>query len=343
MTKAKFALVTLDYPPEKGGVARYLGNLVAASNGEVDVFVDAAAKKNWLPSIKKIRSLKTEGYAYVLISHLLPLGTAAWVARLFGGPRYAVLIHGLDLRLAQASARKSWIAKRVLRRAGLVIANSEFTAQEIRRFDPKLKPAVLTPGVEPMTFPDRVMSRTRLGIRNDEFIILAVCRLVMRKGIDQLIQALGRLPSNARLVVIGDGPDARRLKELARSLEERVTFIARAGDEERNAWYASADVFALPIREEGEDVEGFGIVFLEAAQAGLPVVAGQSGGGGEAVVDQETGLLVDPMDTTALVDVLNRLIHDQGLRSALGRAGRTRVMRDFQWKDRWQKLQSLLT
>ncbi len=324
-------------------MARYLGNLVAASSGELDVFIEAPATKNWRPAIWFIRSLKTRGYATVLISHLLPLGTAAWIARFFGGPRYAVLIHGLDLRLAMASPRKAWLARRVLRGAKAVIANSEFTRQEIETFDPHLKPIVLTPGAEPMLLPDRVIARTSLGIRNDEFIILSVCRLVARKGVDHLIEALASLPVNARLVVVGDGPDLSRLQELARLANGRVTFIQNTTDDERNAWYASADIFALPIREEGKDVEGFGIVFLEAAQAGLPVVAGKSGGVHEAVVDQKTGLLVDPNDVAAIAQALNQLIHDQGLRARLGEAGKTRVEKDFQWKDRWERLRSILS
>jgi len=370
MKKAEIALVTLDYPPERGGVARYLGNLVLASNGAIDVFVPEAHQTSgpghveqarllntspappqrggvftwmpWRPAISFIRSLKKKGYDRVLVSHALPFGTAAWIARMTGGPEYSVLFHGLDLRLALGSKRKSWILRRVLRKAKSVIANSEFTAKEIRTFEPTVHPVAITPGVESMPLPDRILARRELKVRNDEFIILSVARLVPRKGIDQLIAALIRLPANTRLVVVGDGEDRRRLEALTALVEDRVTFVPHATDEERNAWYAAADVFALPVRETADDVEGFGIVFLEASLAGLPIVAGKSGGVAEAVVDGETGLSVDPTDVDAIADVLNRLIHDQSLRQTLGLRGKARAEKEFQWKDRWNLFENIL-
>ncbi|MBM3205157.1 glycosyltransferase family 4 protein, partial [Candidatus Uhrbacteria bacterium] len=304
---SRIALVTLDYPPEFGGVARYLGNLVKSAHGEIDVFVpethatDGPGKVTavkllattfirWLPAIGFIRQLKKD-YEWVLVSHALPLGTAAWIARLFGGPKYAVLMHGLDLRLALTSKRKRWILRHVLHGADLVIANSEFTAQEITTFNSH-KPIVITPGVESILYPKRSNARRTLGINEQEMIILSIARLVPRKGIDELIKVLPNLPPNARMVVIGDGVDYRRLRELAEPVADRVQFILHATDEERNQWLAAADIFALLPRDEGRDVEGFGIVFLEAAQAGLPIIASVSGGVAEAVVGGVTGICV---------------------------------------------------
>ncbi|HEU0051420.1 MAG TPA: glycosyltransferase family 4 protein [Patescibacteria group bacterium] len=358
MNNKKIALLTIDYPPRKGGVARYLGNLVSVSNGAIDVFVPNDLDSKGPGRVQKIAfgnrfrlskavpfigSLKSKDYDLVLVSHVLPVGTAAYLSRLLGGPRYAVLCHGLDIRLASRSTRKRWLARRILRRAEFVIANSEFTAHEINMLEPRLKKMlVLTPGVESITFPDRLAARKRLGIGNDDLIILSVCRLVKRKGIDLLIETLPHLPENVRLVVIGDGPDRPRLEAIVKNTGRAVLFLTDVSDEDRNQWYAAADLFSLPARDEHGDVEGFGIVYLEAALAGLPVVAGKSGGVSEAVLDGKTGILIDPDNEDALKEALLSLIRDPHLRSTLGKNGRERVRRDFQWPDRFERLRNAL-
>ncbi len=358
-SRNRLALVTLDYPPERGGVARYLGNLVEASHGTIDVFVNEAhqvagpghverarlvrtAWPAWWPMVPVIRGFRRRGYSSVLVSQALPCGTAAWLARLAGGLPYAAILHGLDLRLALRSRRKTWLLRRILRGARLVIANSRVVADELKTLDARLAPLVITPGVEPIEFPPREAARRDLGVADETFQLLAVTRLVPRKGLDRLLDAMQLLPEDVRLTIIGDGQDRERLASIAAPLGERVCFLREADDAERDAWYAAADVFALPVRDEGDDVEGFGIVFLEAALAGLPSVAGASGGAVEAVADGETGLLVDPHDPQAIAGAIQRLRADPGLRRRLGRAGRERAKRDFRWEDRWGKLREAL-
>ncbi|MEK7473471.1 MAG: glycosyltransferase family 4 protein [Patescibacteria group bacterium] len=360
MTNLKrIALVTLDYPPEHGGVARYLGNLVEVAHGAIDVFVNMAhravgpghvelvplvrtAWPTWWPMIALIRGFRRRGYASVLVSQALPCGTAAWLARLSGGLPYGVILHGLDLRLAMRSRRKSWLLRRVLGGAKLVCANSQVVANEIRGFAPSVRPIVLTPGVEAMTFPERDAARHALAIPDGAMQLLSVTRLMSRKGLDRLLDAMQLLPEDVRLTIIGDGRDRARLASLAEPLGKRVRFIAQADDAERNAWYAASDVFALPVRDEGDDVEGFGIVFLEAALAGLPSVAGESGGAVEAVVGGETGFLVDPNDPQAIAGAVQKLRSDPELRARLGHAGRERAKQDFRWEDRWGKLREAM-
>ncbi|MDO8583973.1 MAG: glycosyltransferase family 4 protein [bacterium] len=342
----KAALITLEYPPDKGGIASYLSGLVEASAGTLRPFVSGDFMKpgrfGWLRSISFIIALKSS-FNVVLVSHLLPMGTAAWIARRLGGLPYVVFMHGLDLRLAQKSARKAWLAHRILRAATLVVANSDFTAREINAFDHVVHPLTIAPAVSVHSMPDRTVSRARLGIRNDEFILLSVCRLVERKGVDRVIASLASLPDNVRLVIIGDGPDRERLQGLAQSAGRRVTFLSAIPDEDRDAWYAAADLFVLPARDNGDDVEGFGIVYLEAALAGLPIIAGKSGGVPEAVLDGKTGLLVDPTDDEALTAALQQFIHDKSLRETFGAAGKERAKKEFQWSARWQTLSSALS
>ncbi|MCC6563506.1 glycosyltransferase family 4 protein [Candidatus Uhrbacteria bacterium] len=358
-SRKRIALITLDYPPEKGGVARYLGNLVQVSHGLMDVFVNETHRAggpghiepvrlvrtpwpHWWPMVSVMRELRLRGYASLFVSQALPCGTAAWIAKLTGGLPYSVLLHGLDLRLALRSKRKSWLLRRILRGAKTVLANSQTVADEIRAFDQKLKPVVLTPGVEEMTFPEREPARHSFGIPDGVFQVLCVTRLVPRKGVDRLLEAMQLLPSDVRLTVIGDGHDRERLLKLAEPFGDRVSFLHELDDESRNAWYAASDAFALPVRDEGNDVEGFGIVFLEAALAGLPAVAGKSGGAVEAVIHEKTGLHVEPNDSKEIAGAIQRLRADETLRRRLGEAGRRRVLQDFRWSDRWDKLLELV-
>lgn len=357
--RSRIALVTLDYPPERGGVARYLGNLVEESKGEIGVFVNethramgpghvesvqllASGWPAWWPMVSLMKGLREKGYSKILVSHALPCGTAALIARKTGGLPYAVLMHGLDFRLAMRSAWKRFLLRRILKGANLVIVNSQIVGEEINAFAPDIKPLVLMPGVEPRSFPPREHARAAFGIEPNAFQVLSVTRLVPRKGIDKLIQAMALLPEDVRLTIIGDGQDLPRLRTLASSLGERVRFLTETDDAGRDAWYAASDVFVLPVRDEGNDVEGFGIVFLEAALAGLPSIAGKSGGAVEAVLEEKTGMHVDPNDCQAIAGAISRLRGDLLLRTRLGEAGKARVARDFRWADRWGKLRELL-
>jgi hypothetical protein len=163
----------------------------------------------------------------------------------------------------------------------------------------------------------------------EEKIVLSVGRFVPRKGFDVLIEVMKNV--NARLVIIGDGPDRQRLEAL---VSHASILMSGVSDADRDLWYAAADVFVLPVREDRGDIEGFGIVFLEAALAGLPVVAGKSGGVSEAVIEGVTGLLVDPRDVNAIGGAIQELLDDPGRTQAMGGAARTRVLEDFSWKDR---------
>jgi phosphatidylinositol alpha-1,6-mannosyltransferase len=353
-------LITLDYPPEKGGVARYLGELVRASHGGIETVVveqnhDLSGPGSmvprelfwhgwpkWLPMVRVCWEMRTSHD--IIVSHLLPVGTSAMLARWFGGAPYAVICHGLDVRLAASRPLKKFIANLVLRNASLVVVNSASTAKTIKYITPELDPLVLTPGVTTPGSMTKQEARTHLGIAETEEIILAAGRIIKRKGFDVLLEATERLKDReqVRTVIVGDGPELATLKQLAEHLKHPVRFVTDAADDEMHAWYAAADVFCMPTRESTTDVEGFGIVFLEAASHGLPVVATNVGGVGEAVVDGETGVLVPQNDVATLADELRRLLSDPALRSLLGEAGRDRALRDFQWSDRWEQLKKAL-
>jgi phosphatidylinositol alpha-1,6-mannosyltransferase len=355
-----------------GGVARYLSSLAKASNGQVKVLVPLehplvppdtsyqllvtkfwwSGWPKWLPLVNRCLELKD---GIILVSHVVPVGTAAWISNLFGGPDYVVIFHGTDLQRMR-TPWKRWLLRLICSQARLLVTNSEATKTALQRLMPQADALVMTPGVERVDRMSKLEARKELGIDENTKVVLAVCRLVERKGIDTLLQALSLfdiqrsgysifseadIRDSTELVVIGSGPYAPQLHQLADLLKINVRWVENASDEEVARWYDAADVFCLPSREAADDVEGFGIVFLEAAAHGLPVIAGRGWGTEEAVVDGVTGLLVKP-DAESVAKALGELLSDEDLRQRLGDAGRKRVEKDFKWEDRWDTLVSSL-
>jgi phosphatidylinositol alpha-1,6-mannosyltransferase len=166
--------------------------------------------------------------------------------------------------------------------------------------------------------------------------VLGLSRLVPRKGFDVLIDAVAALDLTVQLAIGGAGRDAGRLERraAARGITGRCTFLGRVPDADLPALYGCADVFAMLCRERwaGLEAEGFGIVFVEAAACGVPSVAGRSGGSHEAVVDGETGFVVDPHDAAGVRAALQRLLGDDELCTRLGRAARTRAVDELTYE-----------
>ena len=169
-----------------------------------------------------------------------------------------------------------------------------------------------------------------------ERLLLTVARLVSRKGIDRVIEALSALREElpaVQYVVVGRGPDKGRLEQLARSagLQGRVHFLQDVTDEELPDAYAAADAFVLAARDEPRSVEGFGLVLLEAGAAGKPVVATAAGGVVDAVVHERTGLLVPPEAPGELAAALRRVLTDGDLGASLGRGGQEHATGEGSW------------
>ena len=176
--------------------------------------------------------------------------------------------------------------------------------------------------------------RHRIGARSP--VIATLARLEPRKGADAVIRAMPEiLNDHPRCVyaVAGGGADRARLEALATSLGvgDAVVFLGRVSDAEKSAFMASADVFAMPVRREGQSVEGFGLTYLEAAWFGVPSLAGRDGGAADAVLDGKTGLLCDGADQADVTRSLLSLLGDAALRKKLGAAARERVKRELTW------------
>ena len=271
---------------------------------------------------------------------VLPEGLVAWVvARLTGRP-LLIYAHGEELttwRQPMKMRAMVW----TYRHADLVIANSEFTRDElVKRGVLPGNIVLLYPGVDVHRFrpglPHEEL-RARIGMLEGEKLIVSVGRLSRRKGFDQVIRAVPILLQRGLAVhyaVIGIGEDLDYLKTLATQLgvAERVHFLGHVSPADLPRWYNAADVVTMPNREIDGDTEGFGMVFVEAAACAKPTVAGLAGGTGAAVIDEVTGLRVDGASRDAVAVALGRVLADPALARAMGENGYVRAIRDFSWE-----------
>jgi phosphatidylinositol alpha-1,6-mannosyltransferase len=198
------------------------------------------------------------------------------------------------------------------------------------------------PGVDPIQFrpfddEERQLARSRFGLGQDQFVVASVNRLVARKGLDVLIRAstvLAREGMDIRVMIGGVGRQHEKLARLIGELDAPVELLGRLSTEDVGRLYGAADAMAMLCHQRwlGLEQEGFGIVFLEAAAAGIPQVAGRSGGAHEAVEDGVTGLVIDqPRDHLAVAQALRSLEADAGWRHKLGQSARSRVCSEFDY------------
>lgn len=331
---ARIVVLTADLPPRRGGVARYHAAVLAALGASAEV-VRPQEDLHWLRSVLAL--LRRRRADFVLVGEVLPYGTVAWIASRVTRTPYAVICHGLDLQNAMRVPRKRAVARRVLRGAAMVIANSEMTAALARAAGAVSERIAVVPppvGITPELLRDGSVEHLRSdhaldGVR----IVLAVGRLIARKGFDTFLMAMAeviRAHPDVIPVIAGDGPEREALGALANRLGVPVRWVHDADDATLAAWYAACDVFALLPRElPNGDVEGFGIVYLEAGAFGKPVVGTWSGGVPEAVADGVTGTLVPPDEPAAAAVAMRRLLEDTELAARLGMAGAERVRREF--------------
>jgi phosphatidylinositol alpha-1,6-mannosyltransferase len=298
--------------------------------------------RHHLRQVARLRRLTRRRAVVVHCARALPEGVGAWLHRGLTGAPYVCWAHGEDIASARSSRELTWLMGRVFRSAGALIANSRNTASLLGEAGaPQGRIDVVHPGVDAMRFrpdlPGASALRERLSAGNPAALLLTVGRLQRRKGHDVMLQALARIDRRAtpvRYVIVGDGEERERLERLSADLrlDRCVQFVGVVPASDLPAYYAAADVFVHPNRIDAGDIEGFGIVFLEAAAAGLPVVAGDSGGVPEAVLRDVTGVLVSGTDVSELHDAVTGLIASPERRRVMGAAGRARVVSEFSWE-----------
>jgi phosphatidylinositol alpha-1,6-mannosyltransferase len=270
----------------------------------------------------------------------LPEGWGAWLLKARYGIPYMCYVHGEDVSYAEHSRELSWMVRRVIKGATFLVANSENSARLLldRWHVPERKVHVMTPGVDTTRFvpaePNDQQQR-QLGWQG-RTVILTVGRLQLRKGQDMMIRALPavrRAVPNVLYAIVGEGEEKRRLQQLAveHEVQDCVQFRGEPKDDELIRCYQQCDLFVLPNRQVGQDIEGFGMVLIEAQSCGKPVVAGASGGTAETLREPETGRIVCCDQPQPLADTVLQLLDRPALRARMGEAARRWVVENFDW------------
>ena len=370
-------LVTNDFPPRRGGIQSYLHTfarllppeslVVYAPRWRGDTHVRFDAEQPFevvrhpttlmlptpLGARRAARVVRERGCETVWFGAAAPLAVLGPHLRRAGASRVVASTHGHEVGWSMLPA-----ARQTLRRIGSTMDVVTYVSRYTRgrfasAFGSDAALEHVPPGVDSTVFrPDdaaRAELRARYGL-GDRPVVLCLSRLVPRKGQDMLIRAFGRIRRRvpgAALVIVGGGPYRENLEKLAQrsGVADDVLFTGAVPGAELPAHHAMADVFAMPCRTRGAglDVEGLGIVFLEASASGVPVVAGRSGGAPETVRDGETGWVVDGTDVDAIATAVSDLLADPATATRMGAAGRDWVVQNWQWRTQGTRLQRLLT
>ena len=366
--------MTNDFPPRPGGIQSYLHTFATHLPAE-DLVVYAPAWRGAeafdaaqpfevvrhpgslmlpVPAVARRAAelLRSRGCEGVWFGASAPLGLLAPALRRAGAAHVLACTHGHEVGWSMLPG-----ARQALRRIGQDADVVTFVSQYTRgrfaaAFGPHTALEHLPPGVDTTVFrPDpgaRAELRARYSLGNAP-VVVCVSRLVPRKGQDVLVRALpalrARVPGT-RLLLVGGGPHEAALRAIAdqHGVAGHVVFTGSVPAAELAAHHAVGDVFAMPCRTRGAglDVEGLGIVYLEASATGLPVVAGRSGGAPETVRDGVTGTVVEGADVAAVATAVGDYLADPGLAARTGLAGREWVGREWRWDSHAARLTALL-
>lgn len=369
----KALLITFDFPPIIGGISTVFYNvwkflpkenfpvlapLTAVSSdfdasfpGKVirrrlpvkDSILGKTAKTAllmfYLPSI-----IRRENIDYIICGQPIIAGMAGLFIKKMCGIPFQVWVYGGEVVKFRDTKPVFSILLKVLKEADSVVVNSDFTKKvylelgvdesKIIKLTPAVDTDIFSPGLDTGKFADKY------GLRGKK-VLMTVARLSERKGHDMVIRAVKALKDkfpDIVYLIVGTGPDEKRLRGLARELgiEDKVVFCGGVADSDLPLYYNLCDMHVMPNRQvSGPDtIEGFGLSFIEAGACAKPVIGGLSGGSYEAVQDNITGFLVDPLDEHALAGKISVLLGDNALAQKMGRAGLQRVLESFQWKDR---------
>ena len=371
-------VITNDFPPRPGGIQTFGYEIVRrfdpesvtvlTSNWEGAAEFDAAqdfkivrANTQTLVPSKSTLSMAreivvAENITRVLFGAAAPLGLLAAPLRKLGVTNIVGMTQGHETGWAMTPGTRQALRK-IGNDTDYLTYISEYTHKKIAK---ALSPSAaarmrrIVPGVDSTEFsPDNLSSgnqlRTELGWI-DRPVIVCVSRLMARKGQDELIRALPMIQqtvANASLIIVGDGPYRKDLERLVKKLglENFVHLTGKVSQTELSKWYAAGDIFAMPCRTRmgGWDVEGLGIVFLEGSATVLPVIVGDSGGAVDAVIDGETGFLVDGTNTAEIADRIAYFFANPDVAKNMGEAGRNWVTQEWTWDQSFKKLDGLLS
>jgi phosphatidylinositol alpha-1,6-mannosyltransferase len=361
-------IVTNDFPPRQGGIQSFVHGLAGLlPPDQVAVYAPAwegakafdsrqpfpvirhpASLMLPVPAVARraVAALREYGFDTVMFGAAAPLGLLAPTLRRAGATRLVALTHGHEAGWGALPG-----ARGLLRRIGdtvdvVTYLGEYFRTRLARAMSPQAAARMvrLAPGVDVATFRD---ARPAPGPAGP--VVLCVSRLVPRKGQDTLIRAWPAVRAaipDARLLLVGDGPYRGELDRLAGELRVTgsVTFTGSVAADALPGYYAASDVFAMPCRTRrgGLDVEGLGIVYLEASAAGLPVIGGDSGGAPDAILDGETGYVVPGRGVAALAERITGLLADPARARAMGQRGRAWAEQEWDWSRVAARLEAVL-
>jgi len=312
-----------------------------------------AATIRWLSLIKHLaQTIKNHQIELIQVGQILPLGTLALIYKKRKNIPYVIYVHGLDITLPQKFMRKKTLLKKIIANAQNIIANSYWTKDELIKLGAEReKVIVVHPGPNLKAEQAREWKTKEIAERCEltgKKILLTVGRLVERKGHDLVIKALPKIIQavpNVIYLIVGAGPQQKKLAGLVNqnNLGNYVQFIGSVAQADLASFYQICDAFIMPARQlPNGDVEGFGIVYLEANLFGKPVIGGRSGGVGEAVIDGQTGILVNPESVEEIAQAAIKLLTDQAYAERLGLQGLQRVEEEFDWQSQTEKIKAIL-
>lgn len=366
----KILIVSLEYPPQTGGIASYVQNFSAHLPPETVVVYAPKIKDDeeydnqnqwkvyrrrpywflwprWLRMFWQIKGIvKKEKIEKIYIQHALPAGYVAYLIKKMKKVPYTIFFHGTDLSLGlKKKLRKLSL---VCRSAEQVVVSSNFLKIKLLSKLDDLKNVVVVnpcPGdnfLQPVSKEETEKLKNQLALAGKN-VIISVSRLTEGKGFPHLIrimpEILNKVP-NLVWLIIGDGPKKEIIIKMVQQyhLQNVVRFLGRIKYEELPKFYHLADLFVLLTHKDETAEEGWGTVFLEAAACGLPVVAGKVGGVDETIDNLRTGIVVDIFQSANVISTIADILNRKDFARQMGAAGRQRVLREFIWDKQIAKL-----
>jgi phosphatidylinositol alpha-1,6-mannosyltransferase len=374
----KIWLLAENWPPRRGGIENYLTHIAEqlgemghevivvapSTRGENTEFriknVEVVRKRFFWPLVKPAwlplfiflwRRAKADRPDMILCGKALFEGLIGYYFKKHLAISYVVFTYAMEINSWHSKHGTSRKLRRVLGQADRVAHINEVTTKSLRELRVTDEQLIkILPGVDERFLRNITASLSEGTAKHFGITapyVLSVGRLVPRKGFDTLIEAFSKLDqtkfARVKLVIVGEGPDKPRLEQIVADnyMQTTVKWLGAVDDKSLPALYAGAEFFALTPRDVDGDIEGFGIVYLEAAAVGKPALGTRTGGVAEAIVHEETGLLVDADDVSGVASGLARLLTDEPLRQRLGTQALARVRGNFQWQKRVEALESL--
>lgn len=294
--------------------------------------------------IRKI--IKQHQITHIHCGRVIHEGVTAWLLKLITGTPYLCYVHGEDVETAATSGEHNLMVTQVCKHAELLICNSHNSANIVKRLnyasDDKI--SVLHPGVDASLFVPSAADdefKQQMGWQGRK-VIITVGRLQVRKGQDMMLRAIALLKQqfpDILYAIIGRGECLESLNALALelSINDHVQFLTDVSDTQMIQCYQQSHMFILPNRTIGNDIEGFGMVLVEAQACGIPVIAGDSGGTKETMLVNQSGLVIDCTDAQLISTMVAKLLADPKSRLQMGKIGRKHVESELDWQAHVQK------